>query len=203
MQAHKIGFDVCKITTATAIPQAPQRLQAFLDAGMHGEMNWMKERSDQRSAPSILWGDVNSIIMLGFNYGPDQDPLANLKNHEKGTISVYAQNKDYHDIIKKKLKALARWMIDKAGGDVKVFVDTAPVMEKPLAQAAGLGWQGKHTNLVNRDFGSWLFLGSIFTTLDLPHDQPGEDHCGDYIKDRFHSNSAEPWETVFMGAMIA
>lgn len=177
--AQAIGFDSCQITTPDAIPQAPERLRRFLKDGMHGEMEWMAERSDQRGNPSLLWHEVKSIIMLGFNYGPKHDPLSILKQRDKASISVYAQNRDYHDLIKKKLKALARWLMHKNGGDVKVFIDTAPVMEKPLAEAAGLGWQGKHTNLVSRDFGSWLFLGAIFTTLELPINEPGSDHCGD------------------------
>jgi len=133
---------------------------------------------DERAAPQKLWPEAQSIIMLGVNYGPDSDPLAALQETDKGVISVYAQRRDYHDVIKKKLKALARAVVAQTGAEVKVFVDTAPVMEKPLAMRAGLGWQGKHTNLVSRDFGSWLFLGSVFTTLDLPPDDTEADHCG-------------------------
>jgi len=141
-------------------------------------MDWMATTAQRRSDPRALWPQARSIIMLGMNYGPDGDPLAILRRRERAAISVYAQGDDYHDIIKPRLKALARWLIVQAGGDVKVFVDTAAVMEKPLAQAAGLGWQGKHTNLVSRQYGSWLFLGAIFTTLELPPDAPETDHCG-------------------------
>ncbi len=141
-------------------------------------MTWMVEKAERRGDPRSLWPDVRSVVVLGINYGPDDDPLAILKERECGGISVYARGDDYHDLIKKRLKTIARWIIEKAGGNVKVFVDTAPVMEKPLAQSAGIGWQGKHTNLVSRRLGSWLFLGAIFTTLDLPADEPERDHCG-------------------------
>jgi epoxyqueuosine reductase len=141
-------------------------------------MDWLAANAERRADPRKLWPDVRSIVMLGVNYGPDENPLAILAQRARGAISVYAKGNDYHDVIKKRLKELARWLIAQAGGDVKVFVDTAAVMEKPLAVAAGLGWQGKHTNMVSRDFGSWLFLGSIFTTLELPADDAGEDHCG-------------------------
>ena len=141
-------------------------------------MEWLAANADRRGDPRTLWPDVRSIIMLGLNYGPHDDPLAILKDRLRGGISVYARGDDYHDVIKPRLKRLGRWLIEAAGGDVKVFVDTAAVMEKPLAEAAGLGWQGKHTNLVSKQLGSWLFLGSIFTTLDLPPDQPVDDHCG-------------------------
>ena len=161
-----------------AIPLAPERLRQFLDSGAHGDMEWMATSAERRGDPRTLWPDVRSVVMLGFNYGPDDDPLAVLKDRERGAISVYARGDDYHEVIKTRLKALARWLIEQAGGDVKVFVDTAAVMEKPLAEAAGIGWQGKHTNLVSRELGSWLFLGAIFTTLDLPSDAPERDHCG-------------------------
>jgi len=141
-------------------------------------MDWLETTADRRGDPRTLWPEVRSIIMLGMNYGPDDDPLAVLRQRTRGAISVYAQGDDYHEIIKPRLKALARWLIARAGGDVKVFVDTAAVMEKPLAEAAGLGWQGKHTNLVSRRYGSWLFLGAIFTTVELPADAPEADHCG-------------------------
>jgi epoxyqueuosine reductase len=141
-------------------------------------MGWMAANAERRGDPRALWSDVRSIVMLGINYGPDGDPLAAIKDRHRGAISVYARGDDYHDLIKSRLKQIGRWLIGRAGGDVKVFVDTAPVMEKPLAAAAGLGWQGKHTNLVSRQFGSWLFLGAIFTTLDLPADEPDSDHCG-------------------------
>jgi epoxyqueuosine reductase len=160
------------------MPLAAARLRAFLDAGAHGDMIWMAANPERRSDPRVLWPEVRSIVMLGLNYGPDEDPLAIVKKRDRGGISVYARGDDYHDLIKPRLKTLGRWLVEAAGGDVKVFVDTAAVMEKPLAQAAGLGWQGKHTNLVSRERGSWLFLGAIFTTLDLPRDEPEIDHCG-------------------------
>ncbi len=141
-------------------------------------MDWMAETADRRANPRVLWPEVRSIILLGMNYGPDCDPLEDLDKRDRATISVYARNRDYHDVIKGKLKELAGFLVARAGGDVKVFVDTAPVMEKPLAEAAGLGWQGKHTVLVSREFGSWLFLGAIFTTAELPPDAPERDHCG-------------------------
>jgi epoxyqueuosine reductase len=179
-RAH--GFDVIGVTRPDAIPQALERLQEFLAAGAHGDMDWMATTAARRGSPSALWPQVRSIIMLGMNYGQGSDPLATLERRDRGAISVYAQGDDYHEIIKPRLKALARWLVAQAGGDVqagmKVFVDTAAVMEKPLAAMAGLGWQGKHTNLVSREFGSWLFLGAIFTTLELPPDVPEEDHCG-------------------------
>jgi epoxyqueuosine reductase len=141
-------------------------------------MAWMAGKADRRGNPRALWPDARSIVMLGLNYGPDDDPLAILKERTRGGISVYARGDDYHDVIKPRLKAIGRWLVERTGGEVKVFVDTAPVMEKPLAEAAGLGWQGKHTNLVSRQLGSWLFLGAIFTTLDLVPDAPERDHCG-------------------------
>jgi epoxyqueuosine reductase len=172
------GFDICRITHPHAIPKAPERLRAFLDNGYHGDMDWMARDPERRAHPAELWSQVRSVIVLGMNYAPAEDPLPDLHARDKGVISVYAQRRDYHDVIKKKLKNIARWMVAQSELDVKVFVDTAPVMEKPLAAAAGLGWQGKHTNLVSRDFGSWLFLGSIFTTAELPVDAPETDHCG-------------------------
>jgi epoxyqueuosine reductase len=153
-------------------------LARFLDEGHHGDMEWMAAHPERRGDPRVMWPQVRTVIMLGMNYGPDRDPMAILASRDRGAISVYAQGDDYHDVIKKRLKRLARWLIAQAGGDVKVFVDTAAVMEKPLAAAAGIGWQGKHTNLVSRRFGSWLFLGAIFTTLDLPPDPAEADHCG-------------------------
>ncbi|MEZ5896481.1 MAG: tRNA epoxyqueuosine(34) reductase QueG [Parvularculaceae bacterium] len=177
--ALALGFDAVGVADAqSAIPAAPARLAAFLKAGRHGDMAWMAERADQRAAPQTLWPDVRAVIMLGFNYGPDEDPLSVLQRRDRGAISVYARHRDYHDIIKKKLKQIARWMVEEYACGVKVFVDTAPVMEKPLAAAAGLGWQGKHTNLVSRDFGSWFFLGAIYTTLDLAVGAREDDHCG-------------------------
>jgi epoxyqueuosine reductase len=158
---------------------ALERLRRFLAEGGHGDMDWMEKTAARRGDPQALWPQARSIIMLGLNYGQQGgDPLAILRRRERGAISIYAQADDYHDIVKPRLKALARWLVAQAGGDVKVFVDTAALMEKPLAGAAGLGWQGKHTNLVSRQFGSWLFLGAIFTTLDLPPDAPESDHCG-------------------------
>jgi epoxyqueuosine reductase len=161
-----------------AIPLAPGRLRQFLDSGAHGDMGWMAASAERRGDPRTLWPDVRSVVMLGINYGPDENPLAVLNDRVRGAISVYARGDDYHEVIKARLKALGRWLIAKAGGNVKVFVDTAAVMEKPLAEAAGIGWQGKHTNLVSRDLGSWLFLGAIFTTLELPPEAPQNDHCG-------------------------
>jgi epoxyqueuosine reductase len=166
------------VTRPDSIPLAPERLRQFLTDGAHGDMDWMATTAARRGDPRALWPEARSVIMLGTNYGPDHDPLAILEQRDRGAISVYAQGSDYHEIIKPRLKSLARWLVARAGGDVKVFVDTAAVMEKPLAEQAGLGWQGKHTNLVSREFGSWLFLGAIFTTLDLPPDQAHEDHCG-------------------------
>ncbi len=177
-EAHSLGFDCIGVSDPGAIGGAGKHFHAFIEAGGHGDMDWLAARPERRADPRVLWPDVRSIVMFGVNYGPDENPLAILEQRTRGAISVYAQGDDYHDLIKKRLKALARWLVASAGGDVKVFVDTAAVMEKPLAQAAGLGWQGKHTNLVSREFGSWLFLGAIFTTLDLPRDEADIDHCG-------------------------
>ncbi|WP_299710377.1 tRNA epoxyqueuosine(34) reductase QueG [Tardiphaga sp.] len=177
-EARALGFDSLGITDPDAITGVRERLDAFLAAGAHGQMDWLADNPGRRADPKVMWADVRSVIMLGVNYGPDENPLAILAQRSNAAISVYAQGDDYHDLIKKRLKLLARWLIAQAGGDVKVFVDTAAVMEKPLAQAAGLGWQGKHTNLVSREFGSWLFLGAIFTTLELPRDAAVADHCG-------------------------
>ncbi|MDB5563629.1 MAG: 4Fe-4S ferredoxin, partial [Tardiphaga sp.] len=177
-EARALGFDSIGVTDPDAIAGVRQRLDAFLDAGAHGEMDWLADNPARRADPKVMWRDVRSVIMLGVNYGPDENPLSILNQRSRGAISVYAKGDDYHDLIKKRLKLLARWLIARAGGDVKVFVDTAAVMEKPLAQASGLGWQGKHTNLVSREFGSWLFLGAIFTTLELERDEAERDHCG-------------------------
>ena len=174
--ARRQGFDVLGVTRPDAAPHAKARLAQFLAEGLHGDMDWMV--SPRRGDPPALWPQVRSIVMLGLNYGPTDDPLAILARRTRGAVSVYARGDDYHDLIKPRLKAIARWLIAQAGGDVKVFVDTAAVMEKPLAEATGIGWQGKHTNLVSRQLGSWLFLGAIFTTLDLPGDPPETDHCG-------------------------
>ncbi|MHA7969439.1 tRNA epoxyqueuosine(34) reductase QueG [Rhizobium sp. CAU 1783] len=177
-EAAAQGFDLCRITLPSSIPDAPQRLAEYIGAGYHGTMAWMPETYERRSDPRVLWSEVRSIAMFAMNYGPDLDPR-DLQDHpDKGAISVYARNRDYHDIMKGKLKEIATRFAARAGADVKVFVDTAPVMEKPLAAAAGLGWQGKHTNLVSREFGSWLFLGSLFTTADLEIDDAEIDHCG-------------------------
>jgi epoxyqueuosine reductase len=175
-RAH--GFDAVGIARPKSIPKAREWFAAFLAEGGHGDMDWLARDPERRADPRALWPAVRSLVMLGLNYGPDEDPLAILKRRAHGAVSVYAQGDDYHDIIKPRLKSIARWLTANAGGDVKVFVDTAAVMEKPLAAAAGLGWQGKHTNLVSRQHGSWLFLGALFTTLDLPPDTPEADHCG-------------------------
>ncbi len=177
-RAHDAGFDVLGIAPADAIPHAAPRLHQFLAQGRHGTMVWMANTADRRTSPRALWPEARSIIMLGMNYGPDHDPLAALEERSNGVISVYARGRDYHDVIKGRLKQVAGWLHGATGHEVKVFVDTAPVMEKPLAEAAGLGWQGKHTNLVSRDLGSWLFLGAIFTAAELPYDGPEQDHCG-------------------------
>jgi epoxyqueuosine reductase len=177
-QAKALGFDAVGITKPDAVPEAKARLERFIADGAHGDMTWMAETAERRAAPRALWPEVRSVIMLGMNYGPDSDPLVILKHTDRAAISVYAKGDDYHELIKKRLKEIARWLVAHAGGEVKVFVDTAAVMEKPLAASAGLGWQGKHTNLVSREFGSWLFLGSIFTTLDLPADDAVTDACG-------------------------
>ena len=177
-EALRLGFADIGITTADAIPEAGERLRQWLADGCHGDMIWMPERSRERASPKGLWPAVQSVIMLGTSYAPPLDPLRLAGQGDTGVISVYAWNRDYHDLIKKRLKALARWLVAEAGGELKVFVDTAPVMEKPLAAAAGLGWQGKHTNLVSRAHGSWLFLGAIYTTLDLAADAPHANRCG-------------------------
>ena len=177
-QARALGFDCAGVTAPDAIAEAAGHLRDFLDKGSHGDMDWLAANPERRADPRGLWPDVRSVIMLGVNYGPDENPLDILEQRTRGAISVYAQGDDYHDVIKKRLKTLARWFADVSGEELKVFVDTAAVMEKPLAQAAGLGWQGKHTNLVSREFGSWLFLGAIFTTLELARDHAEIDHCG-------------------------
>jgi epoxyqueuosine reductase len=177
-QALAEGFSKLRICAPDAVPEAAGRLRAFLEAGRHGQMGWMAEREAWRGDPAALWPEARSVIMLAEAYTPEADPMAGLAEPDRGVVSVYAQGKDYHDLVKRRLKRLGRWLLDQAGGEIKVFVDTAPVMEKPLAQAAGLGWQGKHTNLLARDLGSWFFLGAIFTTLDLPKDAPEVSHCG-------------------------
>ncbi|HEY1735511.1 MAG TPA: tRNA epoxyqueuosine(34) reductase QueG, partial [Methylovirgula sp.] len=177
-KAEALGFDLCRITTANADVQRERRLNAWLAAGYAGTLDYMSETASRRAAPRALWRDARSIVMLGMNYAPDTDPLELLADRGAANISVYARHRDYHDVIKGKLKELASWLVAAQGGDVKVFVDTAPVMEKPLAAEAGIGWAGKHTNLVSREFGSWLFLGAIFTDLALEPDAPEADHCG-------------------------
>jgi len=177
-EALKLGFDLCRFTDIDEAWPAAGRLEAFVDAGRHGEMGWMAETVERRRHPRAMWSDARSAILLGVNYGPDRDPLEILRHPDKAAISVYAQGDDYHDLIKSRLKALARWLQGRFGGELKVFVDTAPLLEKPLAERAGLGWQGKHTNLVSREFGSWLFLGSILTTLDLASDVRDAGGCG-------------------------
>ncbi|MEX0954848.1 MAG: tRNA epoxyqueuosine(34) reductase QueG [Rhizobiaceae bacterium] len=176
--ARKAGFDAIGVVSADAVPDMSGRLNEFIARGRHGTMGWMAETSDRRGSPRALWPDVRSVVMLAMNYGPDSDPMASLERTDRATISVYARNRDYHDLIKGRLKEIAGRFASRSGADVKVFVDTAPVMEKPLAAAAGLGWQGKHTNLVSRELGSWLFLGVIFTTAEIETDTPEPDSCG-------------------------
>ncbi|MEW2918564.1 tRNA epoxyqueuosine(34) reductase QueG [Ruegeria sp. ANG10] len=177
-QALSEGFVSCRICRPWDVPQVPPRLEAFLQAGFHGQMGWMAERTHWRGDPAALWPEARSVIMLAESYAPEHDPTEILDHPDRAAISVYAQNKDYHNLVKKRLKRLARWLVTEGGGEVKVFVDTAPVPEKALGHAAGLGWQGKHTNLVSRDWGNWAFIGSVFTTLDLPVDVAETDHCG-------------------------
>ncbi|USG61551.1 tRNA epoxyqueuosine(34) reductase QueG [Sneathiella marina] len=172
------GFEVAGFTEADFGDLPGQHLAEFIDQNRHGDMDWIVEKADRRRHPQALWPEVQTVLMLGLNYGPDADPLAFSGQSDRGLISVYAQGKDYHDVVKKKLKRIARWIVGTYGGDVKVFVDTAPVMEKPLAEAAGVGWQGKHTNLLSREFGSWLFLGSIFMTVTVPPDVAQQGTCG-------------------------
>jgi epoxyqueuosine reductase len=177
--ASDLGFDAVRFARADGVAAAGDHLSEFLADGRHGTMDWMAKNADRRASPSALWPEARSVIVLGANYGPADDPREQLQRNANGAISVYAQGSDYHDVLKTKLKRLAGMIAERFSADVKVFVDTAPVMEKPLAQQAGLGWQGKHTNLVSRDFGSWLFIGSVFTTLELEPDAPQEDHCGE------------------------
>jgi epoxyqueuosine reductase len=177
-EAKAMGFVACKVCRPWDVPAVPARLAAFVEAGYHGQMGWIADRIEWRGNPAALWPQARSVIMLAESYAPEHDPLAVLQAPERGAISVYAHNRDYHDIVKKRLKRLARWLIEQAACEVKVFVDTAPVPEKPLGQAAGLGWQGKHTNLVSQDWGNWAFIGSVFTTLELPVDAAEVDHCG-------------------------
>ncbi len=178
-EALRLGFGAVGFTTATLPPEARTRLDAWLAEGRHGTMGWMEPRAAERAHPQALWPDAVSVISLGLSYAPEADPLATLERRDRASISVYAQGRDYHELVKSRLKALGRWLAARwPGVPLKVFVDTAPVLEKPLAQQAGLGWQGRHTNLVSREHGSWLFLGEIFSALPLPPDPPGTDRCG-------------------------
>jgi epoxyqueuosine reductase len=177
-RAETLGFDVCRITQAELPEDIGRKLEQSISLKRHASMDWMKTTLERRKTPTAMWEEASSAIMLGMNYGPDINPLENLDQKSQATISVYARNRDYHDIIKGRLKTLAGWLASKTGEDVKVFVDTAPLMEKPLAQQSGLGWQGKHTNLVSRELGSWLFLGAILTKANLEADEPERDHCG-------------------------
>jgi epoxyqueuosine reductase len=177
-RAEALGFDAVGFAAAGTVPDGRAALAAYLGAGHHGGMDWMARRVDERASPPGLWPEVRSVIALAISYAPPGDPLALLTRPDRGSIAAYARGRDYHDVIKPRLKQLARWIAESTGAGVKVFVDTAPVMEKPAAEAAGLGWQGKHTNLVSRRHGSWLLLGEVFTTLDLPPDAAGTDHCG-------------------------
>ena len=180
-EARSAGFEAIGVAAPDAIPLAPERLSAFLDAGLHATMDWMADRAEKRADPRRLWPEVRSVVMFAMNYGPDDNPLATLTMPNRAAISVYARNRDYHEVMKGRLKTIAGKLKARSGTEVKVFVDTAPVMEKPLAQAAGIGWQGKHTNLVSRDFGSWLFLGAIFSAAEIAPDPPETDHCGQCI----------------------
>ena len=177
-RALSLGFDAVGFALPSDIGQAGRELMEFIALGRHGDMKWMAEKLSLRANPKTLWSEVRSVVMVATNYGPAVDPLENISDTSTGTISVYARNRDYHKILKNRLKQLGNWMSLSLGGKIKVFVDTAPVMEKPLAQAAGLGWQGKHTNLVSKAYGSWLFLGAIFTTCDLPSEPAISDSCG-------------------------
>jgi epoxyqueuosine reductase len=177
-QALAEGFVACRVCRPSDVPEVPARLAAFVEAGYHGQMAWMEDRMEWRGNPAALWPEARSVIMLAESYAPEHDPTAVLEQPEKAAVSVYAHGRDYHDVVKKRLKRLARWLIEQETCEVKVFVDTAPVPEKALGQAAGLGWQGKHTNLLSREWGNWAFLGAIFTTLELPADSAEVDHCG-------------------------
>ena len=176
--ALDLGFDAIGFARPELADEARQRLSEYLARGYHGDMGWLASRADERVQPKTLWPEVKTVVVLGLNYGPEDDPLAGLAEPRHGNISVYARGRDYHDLVKSRLKALARKITEDSPAPLKVFVDTAPVMEKPLAMSAGLGWQGKHTNLVSRDFGSWLFLGEIYLSLEIEPDAPEDDHCG-------------------------
>ena len=177
-KSKEFGFDIIKITDPKIHKKDQHYIKDFLENDFHGDMEWLKKNLERRVSPKKLWPDVKSIIVLGVNYGPNHDPMKNLENEKIGNISVYARGNDYHDVIKKNLKKFGRWIVSQTNSEIKVFIDTAPIMEKPLAQKAGLGWQGKHTNLVSRDYGSWLFLASIFTNLELESDKEEINHCG-------------------------
>jgi epoxyqueuosine reductase len=177
-KAAELSFSAWGIARADAVPEAGERLKEWIAAGHHGEMGWMEARAEQRASPQGLWPEAKSVIALAMSYAPATDPMTLAQAKDRGRISVYAQGSDYHKVVKKALKAMGRWLADEAGCELKVFVDTAPVMEKPLSAAAGIGWQGKHSNLLSREHGSWLFLGVIYTTLELEPDEPAEPHCG-------------------------
>ena len=177
-KAKDEGFADCRIASADLAPLAGARLREWIAEGRHGDMLWMEDRVEQRASPAGLWPEVRSVIMLGMSYAPESNPMALDERPDLGRISVYAQRKDYHDVVKGALKRLAQWFVHQTGDEVKVFVDTAPVLEKALAEKAGLGWQGKHSNLVSRDHGSWLLLGAIYTTAELAPDATGQDRCG-------------------------
>ena len=177
-KSKEFGFDIIKITEPEIHKKDHRYIKDFLNNNFHGDMDWLEKNLERRLSPKKIWQDVKSIIVLGVNYAPDHDPMHNLRIKDVGNISVYARGDDYHDVIKKNLKKFGRWIVSQTNSEIKVFIDTAPIMEKPLAQKAGLGWQGKHTNLVSRDYGSWLFLASIFTNLDLEIDTEENDHCG-------------------------
>ncbi len=177
-KSKEFGFDIMRVTDPKINKEDNIYMKEFLDKNYHGDMDWLKKNIERRMSPKKIWEDTKSIIILGVNYGPDHNPMKNLESKEIGNISVYARGNDYHDIIKKNLKQFGRWIVSETNSEIKVFIDTAPIMEKPLAQRAGLGWQGKHTNLVSKKYGSWLFLASIFTNLNLEIDKEEEDHCG-------------------------
>ena len=176
--ARELGFDAVGFAPATLPKKAGEELKSYLSFGYHGEMNWLASRSTERASPHALWPEARSVVVLGMNYAFEGDPLATLGEPQVGNVSVYARGADYHDVLKRAVKRLAAYVVERHGGEVKVFVDTAPVMEKPIGERGGLGWQGKHTNLVSKEFGSWLFLAELFTTLELPADEPFKDHCG-------------------------
>jgi epoxyqueuosine reductase len=178
IEARAAGFAACRVCLPSSVPEVPAKLNAFLMAGYHGQMTWLEDRASWRGDPQALWPEARSVIMLADAYTPGHDPLEDLNHKSNGVISVYARGRDYHDVVKKRLKRIARWLAAEADCGVKVFVDTAPVAEKPLAHAAGLGWQGKHTNLVSRELGNWVFLGALFTTAHLQPDDAETDHCG-------------------------